>query len=243
MRVVADIGNSRIKWGRCAANKIDEAASLSVDEAAWRDQASRWGAVDEWIVAGVQPAVRERFVAWLRSRDAKVVVLDSYRRLPIEVDVDAPERVGLDRLFNAIAVAARMEQGRAALIVDAGSAVTVDLLDETHAFAGGVIFPGLRLMTTALHEHTAQLPLVEVKKLPEIPARNTADAIEAGVLHAVLGGIERVLQFLFSEHTNALVYLTGGDAALLSPLLVMPHLVEPLLTLDGIRLAAESGRG
>jgi type III pantothenate kinase len=243
MRVVADIGNSRIKWGRCLAGKIDEAVSLPVDETAWRDQETRWGAVDEWVVSGVQPAVRERFVAWLRGRDAKVTVLDSQRRLPIEVDVEAPERVGLDRLFNAIAVAARMEQGRAGLIIDAGSAVTVDLLDETHAFAGGVIFPGLRLMAMSLHEHTAQLPQIDVKKLPEIPARNTADAIEAGVAHAVLGGIERVVQFLFSEHTNALVYLTGGDAAFLSPHLVMPHHVEPFLTLDGIRLAAESGRG
>ena len=243
MRVVADIGNTRVKWGRCGAGKIDEAVSLPVDETAWRDQASRWGAVDEWIIGGVQPAVRERFVAWLRSQNAMVVVLDSHRRLPIEVDVDAPERVGLDRLFNAIAVAARMEQGRAALIVDAGSAVTVDLLDETHAFAGGVIFPGLRLMATSLHEHTAQLPQIDVARLPALPARNTADAIEAGVAHAVLGGIERVVQFLFSEHTNALVYLTGGDAAFLAPHLAMPHVVEPLLTLDGIRLAAESGRG
>ena len=243
MRVVVDIGNSRIKWGRCAAGEIDAAASLPVDEAAWREQAGRWPAIDEWIVGGVEPAVRDRFAAWLRSRDAKVVILDGYRRLPIEVDVDAPERVGLDRLFNAVAVAARMEQGRAALIVDAGSAVTVDLLDETHAFAGGVIFPGLRLMTAALHEHTAQLPRVEIAKLPGLPARNTADAIEAGTLHAVLGGIERVLQFLFAEHTNALVYLTGGDAAFLSPHLAMPHHVEPLLTLDGIRLAAESSRG
>jgi type III pantothenate kinase len=242
MRIVVDIGNSRIKWGRCAANKIDDAVSLPVDETAWRDQLARWGAVDEWNVAGVQPTVRDRFAAWLRERGAKVAVLDAYRQLPIEVDVDAPERVGLDRLFNAIAVAARMEQGRAALIVDAGSAVTVDLLDETHAFAGGVILPGLRLMAASLHEHTAQLPLVDLKKMPPVPARNTADAIEAGVLHAVLGGIERVLQFLFSEHTNALVYLTGGDAAFLAPHLAMPHHVEPLLTLDGIRLAAESSR-
>ena len=243
MRVVADIGNSRIKWGRCGTGKVDEAVSLPVDETAWRDQAGKWGAVTEWVVAGVQPAVRERFVAWLRTRDAKVRVLDSHSQLPIEADVEAPERVGLDRLFNAIAVAARMEQGRAALIVDAGSAVTVDLLDETAAFAGGVIFPGLRLMAASLHEHTAQLPLVDIAKMPPVPARNTADAIEAGVLHAVLGGIERVLQFLFSEHTNALVYLTGGDAAFLSPHLAMPHHVEPLLTLDGIRLAAESSRG
>jgi type III pantothenate kinase len=243
MRVVADIGNSRIKWGRCGTGRIDEAVSLPVDETAWRDQASRWGAASEWVVGGVQPAVRERFVGWLRELGAKVTVLDSHRRLPIEVDVDAPDRVGLDRLFNAVAVAARMEQGRAALIVDAGSAVTVDLLDETHAFAGGVIFPGLRLMTAALHEHTAQLPQVDIAKLPGLPGKNTADAIEAGVAHAVLGGIERVLQFLFAEHTNALVYLTGGDAAFLSPHLAMPHHVEPLLTLDGIRLAAESSRG
>jgi type III pantothenate kinase len=242
MRVVADIGNSRVKWGRCGAGKIDESVSLPIDEAAWRDQASRWGAVDEWVVGSVQPAVRERFVAWLRGREAKVVVLDAHR-LPIEIEVDAPEKVGLDRLFNAVAAGARAEPGRAALIVDAGSAVTVDLLDETGAFAGGVIFPGLRLMAASLHEHTAQLPLVEVAKVPAVDARNTADAIEGGIAHAVLGGIERALQFLFADHTNAIVYLTGGDAAFLSPHLAMPHIVEPLLTLDGIRIAAESYRG
>ena len=83
------------------------------------------------------------------------------------------------------------------MLVDAGSAVTVDWLDETHAFRGGAIFPGLRLMAEALHDYTALLPRVTIAvPVPELPGPSTVPAMQAGIFWAVVGGIDRAVRRL-----------------------------------------------
>ena len=236
--VVADIGNSRIKWGRCSATAIDAYVSLPIDDAnAWSAQAREWSLDGEsWIVASVQPQTRDRFVRWLHDRRRPVRVVESYRDLPIAVAVDHPERVGLDRLLDAVAANSRRTPNQCVAIVDAGSAVTVDLVDACGVFRGGAILPGLRLMTKSLHEYTAQLPLVEIRDRISPPGTSTVAAIETGVFHAVVGGIDRLLTDLFLS--DATVFLTGGDASVLAPHLQTPCRVWPEMTLEGLRLVA-----
>ena len=126
-----------------------------------------------WAVAGVHPEHRRQLCDWIVSRGDRLVILDRYDKLPVRVGVDEPERVGVDRLLNAVAAKAKLAPGQPAVLVDAGSAVTVDWLDEEHVFRGGTIFPGIRLMTRALHAYTAQLPDVRVG--PPAPAACRAD--------------------------------------------------------------------
>src|SRR5207249_4465914 len=135
-------------------------ASLPPDDsAAWERQTSVWGLSGgtAWAVGGVHPGRRDVLAAWARSRGDTVLLLESWQQLPIEVAVAQPERVGLDRLFNAVAVNARRAPEAAAVVVDAGSAVTVDWVDARGVFRGGAIFPGFRLMAEALHRYTALL--------------------------------------------------------------------------------------
>src|SRR5262249_13910305 len=137
---------------------------------------------------------------WLRQRGDTVWVLDSPQQLPLRVLLASPERVGIDRLLNAVAARSRVFRPAPIIIVDAGSAVTVDLVDETHAFRGGATFPGLRLMAQALHDHTALLPLVEMSKTnPPLPGTDTKAAIEAGVFWAVAGGIKALVRQLAAQ--------------------------------------------
>ncbi len=236
--VVADIGNSRIKWGRCSATAIDAYVSLPTDDAdAWTAQAREWSLDGEsWIVASVQPHTSDCFVRWLHERGRPVRVIESYRDLPIAVVVDHPERVGLDRLLDAVAANSRRTPNQCVAIVDAGSAVTVDFVDADGAFRGGAILPGLRLMTKALHDFTAQLPLVEIRSRTPPPGTNTVAAIETGVFHAVVGGIDRLLADLCLG--DATVFLTGGDASVLAPHLRTPCRIWPEMTLEGLRLVA-----
>src|SRR5205823_978167 len=129
----------------------------------------------------------DRFADWLRDRGDRVRVLSDNREVPIRAAVDAPEKVGIDRLLTAAAVVPHIPSGKRAVVIDAGSAVTVDLVEREGVFRGGAIFPGLRLMARALRDHTAQLPLVERFQdgQPVLPGRNTVAAITAGVYFAV----------------------------------------------------------
>jgi type III pantothenate kinase len=241
---VADVGNSRIKWGRCKEHQVAEMASLPHDAPQqWQTQLEQWSVTPgRWVVAGVNPERMARLVDWLNARAMHVATITSYQQLPISLSVQAPERVGLDRLLNAVAAQSRERGGRPAVLVDAGSAVTVDYLDEANVFGGGAIFPGLRLMAQALHSYTAKLPFVEVKApLPPMPATVTETAIAAGVYGAVVGGIEHLLVQLAARSPQPpQVYLTGGDHAVLAPGLSVPVEVWPTMTLEGIRLTALS---
>jgi type III pantothenate kinase len=243
--LVADVGNSRLKWGRCVDGRVSDAVSLAPDDPqAWQDQIQIWKVAGAscWAVAGVHPHRRDRLAEWLRQRGEQVQVLNSWQQLPLRVLVERPEGVGIDRLLNAVAASSRVRRGLAAILIDAGSAVTVDWLDECGAFGGGAIFPGIQLMARALHEHTALLPLVKVEHAtPALPGTSTVAAIEAGVFWAAAGGIRTlVAQLAAAAKGTAEVFLTGGDGPLLAKALNPDVHLWPNMTLEGIRLAAET---
>jgi type III pantothenate kinase len=243
--VVADVGNSRIKWGRCRQNRVVETASLPPDDPqAWLDQTETWSlaANASWALAGVHPERCARLADWLGRRGHPIQILDSWEKLPLQVRLQHPEHVGLDRLLNAVAASLRIPPGIAAVLIDAGSAITVDWLDETAAFAGGAIFPGLRLMAQALHDYTALLPLVELQyPAPPLPGTSTIGAIEAGVFWAAAGGIQALVTLLIARATGAAkVFMTGGDGPLLVRGLSQDVELWPTMTLEGIRIAAET---
>src|SRR4051794_12727043 len=100
--VVADVGNTRIKWGRCAPDAVIEAVSLPPDDfESWRRQAESWSVPRPatWAIAGVQPAWCSHLADWLRQRGDTVVSLADWQSLPLVIKVLRPEAVGIDRLL------------------------------------------------------------------------------------------------------------------------------------------------
>ncbi len=247
VQVVADVGNSRLKWGRCEPGRIVEMVSLPLDdEAAWELQVRRWGLTPDcrWGVAGVYPQAQDRFVRWLHQCGAAVEVVDDYRRLPLHVAVEEPHRVGMDRLLNAVA-AHCLAYPDAAVIVAVGTAMTVDWVDAHGVFQGGAIVPGPQLMADALHRRTAQLPYVEVGEVPPVvaPATNTAAAILAGT-RAAVAGAALLLAHRYAELSDRpWVFLTGGALGDLARwnfgdrFRGTRHV--PTLTLDGLRITTD----
>jgi type III pantothenate kinase len=248
--LVVDVGNSRIKWGWCREGMVSQSVSLPPDDpTAWQAQLEHWQLAGPltWAVSSVNPSHCDRLASWCRQRGDTVVVLEDWRRLPLEIPLEHPEGVGMDRLLDAVAARDRLRTPAGgvkspAVLVDAGSAVTVDWLDETGAFRGGAIFPGLRLMTKSLHDYTALLPLIELwNPAPTVPGPSTPAAMEAGVLWAVVGGIKTLAEQLTAQaRTPPALFLTGGDAALLHPGLGPAFILWPTMTLQGICIAAEA---
>ena len=153
---------------------------------------------------------------------------------PFVLDIDTPETVGPDRLCAAAAVAA--EGVNNAVIIDAGTAVTVDLLIGG-SFAGGAIAPGLDMMLRSLSESTSALPLIRIEpgSEPAPPGRDTVSAIRAGVLGAYRGGTEKLVNLSIERFRNLPpVFLTGGDAGLLVDAVSPAPRHYPDLVLQGL---------
>ena len=163
--------------------------------------------------------------------------------IPLQLDVEFPDRVGIDRLVGAFAALKFTEPP--IVVVDAGSAVTVDYVDATGRFCGGAIMPGLQLQTTSLATGTDALPDLDWQSdsTLAIPGRNTLQAIRLGVLTAVAAGIDRLVDqysSLSNSERKISVLVTGGDANLLSSQLKCEHQVEPNLVCRGLLLMPRS---
>ncbi|MCS6864540.1 MAG: type III pantothenate kinase [Gemmataceae bacterium] len=248
--VVVDIGNSRMKWGICCHHQVTQILRLPLDEAdAWRDALAQlsWSPAEswQWAVASVNPHALERFLAWLPASQ-RVVVFDDFTALPIRLNVAEPQQVGLDRLLGCIAAIALTPAATATITVDIGTAVTVNCVDAVGVFQGGAIFPGPRLMGRALHAFTAKLPLVDLTEPPldPFPGRSTLSAIRHGIRAALWGGVDHAVQRWVKSHSCPVwLYVTGGGAGLLAdyePANVQAIHRIPALTLEGIRIAAET---
>jgi type III pantothenate kinase len=242
--IVVDVGNSRIKWGLCSSEQVWSTVSLPPDdEAAWNKQWHDWKLErhQAWIVAGVHPQRRDALIHWLKPRCDTIHLLTSHKQLPVKVDLEHPDKVGIDRLLDAVAANRRRQPNVAAILIDAGTAVTVDYLDGDGVFKGGTIFPGFTLMTRALHEYTALLPIVAMDEQALPPGTSTIHAIQAGVFLALVGGIERVIaEFQHRFPTPFEIFLTGGDAEAVAARLRHHAHLWPEMTLEGILHSQQS---
>jgi type III pantothenate kinase len=247
--VVVDIGNSRIKWGRCRSGKVDKSmASLAGDvPEEWDSQLRQWQLQGNlvWAVAGVQPRWQDQFTRWAETRGDRVQAI-TREHINIPIDVDEPEAVGIDRLLNALAATRLKPANALAVIISVGTAVTVDLVKEDGSFAGGTIFPGPRLMAKSLHQFTAKLPLVDTDRVDyfDPPCKNTEAAIKTGIAFAIMGGVSLLIDKMTgSLKSRTWVIMTGGGLGILADYHfgdVANTITSPTLTLEGIRIAAES---
>jgi type III pantothenate kinase len=154
----------------------------------------------------------------------------------IGVDYPKPSTIGPDRLANAIA--ACHHYGAPSIVVDFGTAVTFDVVDRHGNYVGGIIAPGLSAMTDYLHEKTALLPRIKVRAIKTVVGKSTEQAMLVGAVHGYRGLIAGLIRELKTELKAARlpVIATGGYARLISDGLPAITAVDPLLTLEGLRL-------
>jgi type III pantothenate kinase len=211
MILVIDAGNTRIKWGLVRADDWVAEGVLGHDEtAALRRIAESWPELRSVVGANVAgPDIATAIARALHGiAPAPQWLQASSERCGVRNRYDNPAQLGADRW--AALIGARARQRAACLVVNAGTAMTIDILDAEGEFHGGVILPGEDLMRRSLAGNTAQLPFAagEFVATP----RNTADAIASGCRHAQLGAIERMFRHI-ADLPGACCMLSGGGAA------------------------------
>jgi type III pantothenate kinase len=237
MILAIDAGNSRVKWGWHDGSGWTSIATVSLIEfAASSDHVNPFSVTHEdperIIISNVAgEGAHHLLVNWTSIFEAEPIWLHAEtQRCGVRNGYESPERLGADRW--AALIAARELHNGACLVVNAGTATTVDMLSADGDFLGGSILPGVELMRFVLHEHTGRLPIQEGRYV-ERP-RNTVDAIETGCRHAQAGAVERVYRVLREMERNPLCIVAGGAGRALVDQLSMPRRYVENLVLDGL---------
>jgi len=275
--VAVDIGNARIKFGLfaggCPAGLPEPMRTLPLlGDAPELDEIGPWLADDArdgmtWWIASVNRPAATRLIDWLRERRPQDrITLLAAGDLPLEVRLPRPDMVGIDRLVDAVAVNRLRDAGRPAVIVDVGSAITVDLVAADGAFLGGAILPGVAMSARAMHEFTDLLPLVDVTELAAPPPAlgvATEPAMHSGLFWGTVGAIRELIEQLHKAATESWggsstatptgpkaatggraqrpqIFHPGGAGATVAELLGPDARHVPHLTVAGIALAAKT---
>ena len=199
--------------------------------------ANRCAAVTGAIVASVVPALSTVICDAVASATGHVPLLvgDDGVDLGIDINIDEPEQAGADRLVNA--VGAQAHHQLPAIILDFGTATTLDLVGADGAYEGGIIAPGVALSIDALEATAAQLPRLALREFgADLPilGKNTVSAMESGIFWGYVSMIEGLLARLRADYGDVSMIATGGLAGLFSAHLPGINAVDPDLTVKGL---------
>lgn len=220
----------RFDW---PADLVDDALHSAMQQAI-----SSWlkplAAEIRWRVSSVQRTMESHLRTVAQAFHPRDYQLVTYRDLGLNVQVDQPDRVGIDRLLATLA-ASEYVPDQPLIVIQAGSAITVDWFEPPRTFGGGAIMPGVPMMLRLLSKAADLLPEVAAKELlnlPPLPGKNTTAAMNAGVSSAVVGGVQHlVARYRQQFGDKTLVVISGGDGPLLSP-----HLDGPVKVIDHLVL-------
>ena len=216
-----DAGNSRLKFGLFVPSlssfyrRDGETVRKIIDVAGNFPSCRRflavpvgdaipWKTLSSWrpeatVIAGSNPSGIEQVLnEWANSDLPEPLIVSNREPIDIAMDVDFPDKVGLDRLLGAVAANALRPVSRPAIVIDSGTATTVNFISRDGVFRGGAIMPGLEMSAKALNLYTAVLPLLPVQDLggdpPISPGRNTRDAIRNGLFWGQIGAIRELIR-------------------------------------------------
>lgn len=243
MIILFDIGNTNTHLG--LANDRRVLKHTDIPTAAWSDGSAARLAIKFTGGARLEGAalcsVVPRATPLVRKAIRQFWKLNALELTPktlrgVGIDYPTPNTIGPDRLANAVAV--KHHYGAPAVVVDFGTAVTFDVVDARGNYVGGVIAPGLTAMTDYLHEKTALLPRIKIREVKTTIGKTTEQAMLIGAVRGYRGLIRGLLAELKRElKTRRLpVVATGGCARLIASQMPEMTAVEPLLTLEGLRL-------
>ena len=236
MNAVIDWGNTRLKVGWFEGDRLVDQERFETADALALSLTRQLP--DQIIVSSTnQPADAIR--TGLKRLKADFLVLDTQTPVPVQTAYNTPHTLGADRVAAAVG-ATVLFPGRDCLILDAGTCLTADFVDQNGVFQGGLISPGVRMRFRAMHEQTARLPLIELPPVltdvdwPAVTAKNTRHALLSGVLNGLLLEMNGLIEHYRREHHDLVVLTCGGDAPTFESRLNSPIFAASDLVLIGL---------
>lgn len=248
MLLAIDIGNTNLVIGCFDGDNLLFKARIATDKSRTSDQYGveiknmmeafgvRVGDIDDCIISSVVPPVFNS----VRTGVIKVIgrqpmVVGPGLKTGLNIHMDMPSQVGSDRIV--IAVAALAEYKAPLILMDMGTATTIEVVEPENRYLGGVIIPGVRISLDALTSRTAQLPGISLDKPKQVIGKNTVDCMRSGVMYGTAAMIDGLVDRIEAElgHQSTLI-ATGGMAQFIIPLCKRDIILDKNLLLKGLNV-------
>jgi type III pantothenate kinase len=215
MLLAIDVGNSRIKVAVFEKHTLlyQEAFTSEIALDKFKNIFKRYPQITDSVFSSVGKLPLEASEFLMRA--SKLMMISSASRFPFQNRYETPKTLGVDRMVLASGVTLRYPQ-RNRLVIDAGTCITYDFVDQNDDYLGGAISPGLRLRYESLHNYTAKLPLLALDQPKYFIGNSTTEAIHSGVVNGVLNEIDGFVNQFCQQFQDLTIILTGGDADFLA---------------------------
>lgn len=248
MLLAIDIGNTNLVIGCIEDDKILFKARIATDRTRTSDQygveiknmIEAFGVcvadIDDCIISSVVPPVFNS----VRTGVIKVIgkqpmVVGPGLKTGLNIHMDVPSQVGSDRIV--IAVAALAEYKAPLILMDLGTATTMDVVEPDNRYLGGIIFPGVRVSLDALTSRAAQLPAISLDKPRHVIGKNTVDCMRSGMMYGTAAMIDGLVDRIEEELGHSCILIaTGGLAQFIAPLCRREIILEKELLLKGLNI-------
>ncbi len=248
MLLAIDIGNTNIVIGCIEDDEIKFKARIATDRIRTSDQYAvefknlldlfgvRPDQVDDSIISSVVPPVFNSVRTGVyKALGKRPLVVGPGLKTGLNIHMDMPSQVGSDRIV--VSVAAMAEYRPPLIIMDLGTATTIDVVEPDNVYMGGVIFPGVRVSLDALTSRATQLPGISLEKPKRVIGKNTVDCMRSGMMYGTAAMIDGMVERIEEElgHRSTLI-ATGGMAQFIIPLCKREIILEKDLLLKGLNI-------
>ncbi|NLK38186.1 MAG: type III pantothenate kinase [Epulopiscium sp.] len=252
MLLVIDVGNTNFVLGVYNGDKLIKCWRMATGSKRTADETGIFihslfdasevqaSSVDAVIISTVVPDIMYSLTHGIRKYfGIEPMIVGAGMKTGIVIKRDNPKEVGSDRIVNLVAV--NELYGGPAVVIDYGTADTFDVLNENSEFVTGLIAPGISICAEALYQRAAQLPKIEIKKPKSIIVKNTVGSLQAGIVYGHIGQTVYIIEELKRQLNmpNMKVIATGGLARVIDPDHTIFDVLDPVLTLKGLKILYE----
>ncbi|MDA8692713.1 type III pantothenate kinase [Saprospiraceae bacterium] len=231
MNLIIDIGNSFIKLAIYEKDKIVFFKRYTKVRVSDINEIRKKYPFAKAILSSVRKS-HPYFIQHLQGK-YHLSILSHKTKVPVTMTYKTPKTLGLDRLAAVVGAVAAYP-GRKVLVVDIGTCMTYDYVDDKKVYHGGNISPGIELRLRAMFDYTSSLPLVKRKIHEDLLGKSTTHAMQNGAVWGIKLEIERFIEKLTKTYGRLMVILTGGDAIYFGDWIESKIFVNPNLVLDGL---------
>jgi type III pantothenate kinase len=237
MNLVVDVGNTKVKLAVFEDSNIVYKKSIEINSLKNEfDELTAKFNIDKGIISSVGKLTKEEITKYFKK--ITLLSLTSSTPIPFKNKYKTPETLGVDRIA-LVSACVKNYPNKNCLVIDSGTCITYDFIDNKNNYYGGAISPGINMRYKALHTFTANLPLLKKKEIEKITGNTSKRAIHSGVVKGTLFEIEGVVNRYQEKYEDLTVILTGGDAKFLSKQLKNSIFANSNFLLEGLNFILE----